>query len=212
MSDSIIELLTNGEEPEQRSSMIKSLKQEITQYQVFIDEEIGEPKKYRDLIASLYSAGSNDVFNIMINSPGGNLSTTMAIIEAIKQTPAMVVGVINGECFSAASFLALSCNHIVVTDNAHMLAHTASYGTGGNAGMIQKHVDFSTKHIHKLLDTVYEGFLSNVELKEMKMGVELWFDSTQIKKRLLQREKYFAEKSAKTKSGKKAKSETVVEE
>ena len=206
MPESIIELITGGEEMQQQHSpMIKSQKQEITQYQVFIDEEIGEPKKYRDLISSLYAAGPHDIFNIMICSIGGNLSTTMAIIEAIKQSDATVVGVINGECFSAATFLALSCDHIIVTDHAHFMCHTANYGTGGNTSMVQKHVDFSTKYIHKLLDSIYEGFLTDVEMKEIKMGVELWFDAIQIRKRLQLREKYFEEKQTKPKSMKKAK-------
>ena len=73
MPESIIELITGGEEMQQQHSpMIKSQKQEITQYQVFIDEEIGEPKKYRDLISSLYAAGPHDIFNIMICSIGDN--------------------------------------------------------------------------------------------------------------------------------------------
>lgn len=209
MPESIIELITGGEEPQQNQGMMRVSKQEVAQYHVFIDEEIGEPKKYRDLINTLYSASPHDVFNIFINTPGGSLSSTMAIIEAIKSSDATVVGIINGECFSGGSFLALSCDHIVVTPAAHMMVHTASYGTGGNTGMIQKHVDFSTKHIHKVLDEVYEGFLTDQELKDIKIGVELWFDSVQIKKRLENRNKYFAEKQVK--KPKKQKVESIQE-
>lgn len=209
MPESIIELIT-GEEPDAHAQgMMRKSKQEISQYQVFIDEEIGEPKKYRDLINSLYSAGQHDVFNIFINTPGGSLSATMAIIEAIKSSDAMVVGIINGECFSGGSFIALSCDHIVVTPAAHMMCHTATYETGGNTGMIQKHVDFSSRHIHRILDDVYEGFLTDQELKDIKIGVEYWFDSVQIKKRLETRNKYFAEKQVK--KPKKQKAEIVQE-
>jgi len=199
MSESIIELLTNGGDHEERSSMIKSQKQEITQYQVFIDEEIGEPKKYRDLISSLYAAGPHDVFNIMINSVGGYLSSTSAIIEAIKSTEATVVAVLTGECHSAASIIALHCHNIVVTDSATMMIHTVQLGYGGNTHSVQRHADFSTKTANKLLDSTYIGFLSDKELADIKTGVEIWLDNKEIKKRLGNKLKLMQSKSEKVK-------------
>ena len=52
--------------------------QESRTYTVFIDEDIIEPKHYRELLSLLFNASENDHINFMINSGGGNLSTALA--------------------------------------------------------------------------------------------------------------------------------------
>lgn len=173
-----------------QSNFIKSSRQAMTSHMVSIDSEIGEPHLYRDLINLLYMADENTEFNLLINSPGGNLSSAMAVIEAIKNTEAMVRAIIVNECHSAASIIALNCAEIVVTDTAHMMIHTASYGTGGNTHGVQRHVDFSTKMINKMLQNTYSGFLSVAELEDVERGIEMWFDADEIKVRLLNQVAY----------------------
>lgn len=188
MNEQIIELI-QAIEPDRDSGMIRTQKQEMKLHTCFFDEEIGRPSKYRDLIHLLGVADSYDQFVFMINSPGGDLSATLSIIEAIKSTEANVRAVIFGECHSAASIIALNCHQIVVSDSAIMMVHTAGYSTGGNTSSIQRHVDFSTKMINRILDNTYIGFLSDQELKDIKTGVELWFDAKDIGKRLTSRMK-----------------------
>lgn len=204
----IIELI-QGSEMEQGSSMIHTQKQDVKLHTVFFDEPIGEPKKYRDIIRLLFQADQNDQFIFMINSPGGYLTTALAIIEGIKSSEANVQAVLIGECHSAASILALNCHNIVVTDAAHVLVHSASFGTGGTIINVQKHADFSTKSISRIIEETYLGFLTDVELKELKNGVEFWFDSKEIGKRLETRMKYLTEKH--TKKSPKAKKVITVD-
>jgi ATP-dependent protease ClpP protease subunit len=179
---------------EYQSPYIKTVRQQMVYHQVSLDEPISEPSKYRDIINLLYMADENVEFNIFINSPGGSLMSAMAIIEAIKATNGDVRGIITGEAHSAGSMIALSCPEIVVTDSAHMLIHTCSYGTVGQSGSIQSHVDFSTKMIHRILDDIYSGFLTKEELIEVKKGVEFWFDAPEIRKRLLKMKDFIAKK------------------
>ena len=176
-------------------SFIKTQRQDMFSHQVSFDKVIGEPHLYRDLINLLYMADENTEFNFFINSPGGNLSAAMAIIEAMKSSEALIRAIITGEMHSAASMIALNCQEIIVTDSAHALIHTGSYGTGGDAHKIQSHVDFSTKLINKILDTTYSGFLNSTELADVKRGIEFWFDSEEIKSRLDSRKQYLEEKS-----------------
>lgn len=190
--------LLEYEPQEMGSSYIKSARQDAYSHQVSFDKGIGDPYLYRDLINLLYMADENTEFNFFINSPGGNLSAAMAIIEAIKGSDALVRAIVTGECHSAASIITLNCHEIIITDSAHMLVHTASYGAGGNTHMVQSHVDFSTKMINKILDTTYSGFLLPQELDDVKRGIEFWFDSDDIKTRLDDRKKYLDTKIDKT--------------
>ena len=176
------------------SSFIKSTRQDMFSHQVSFDKPIGEPYLYRELINLLYMADENTEFNFFFNTPGGNLSAAMAIIEAMKSSESLVRAIITGECHSAGSMIALNCQEVIVTESAHALIHTGSYGTGGDAHKIQSHVDFSTKMINKILDTTYSGFLNLDELNDVKRGIEFWFDSEEIKVRLDNRKLYLEAK------------------
>lgn len=177
------------------SSFIKTTRQDMFTHNVPFDKSIGEPHMYRELINLLYTADENAEFNFLVNSPGGNLSAAMAIIEAMKVSQANIRAIITGECHSAASMITLNCREIIVTDSAHMLVHTGSYGTGGNSHMVQSHVDFSTKMINKILASTYSGFLTESELHDVERGIEYWFDSDDIKERIEARKAFLQEKA-----------------
>lgn len=177
----IRDLLDVEEVPQ--SSYIKSSKHELYQHAVYLDEDIGPPAKYRDLINMLYTSDENTEFNIFLNTSGGNLSACMAIVEAIRETDALVRCIITGDCHSAGSIIALNCHEIVVTPSALMMIHTANYGSAGTTQNVKAHTDFSTIYINKIIDDTYTNFLTSTEIIEIKKGVELWLNAEEIVKR-----------------------------
>lgn len=176
---------------------IRTVSQEVKRHDVFLDTDIGEPPNYRDLISLLFNAGENDTINIFINSAGGHLNSALAIIEGIKHSNANVTGIIMGECYSAASMIALNCHNVVVLDSANMMIHTASFGTAGNTGNVKAYTDFTVKEIEKLLVSTYDHFLTKDEIDKIKTGVEIWLSADDIKKRLETRTKYVEAANAK---------------
>jgi ATP-dependent protease ClpP protease subunit len=176
---------------------IRTVSQEVKRHDVFLDTEISEPSNYRDLISILFNAGENDVINIFINSPGGHLNSALSIIEGIKHSDSTVTGIIMGDCYSAASMIALNCHNIVVLDSANMMIHTASFGATGNTGNVKAYTDFTVKEIEKLLVSTYEGFLSKDEIDKIKTGVEIWLSAEDISKRMETRAKHLEAKTAK---------------
>lgn len=188
-SEQIIELIQSTES-EHGSAMIRTQKQEMKLHTVFFDEEIGKPSKYRDLIHLLFQADEYDQFIFIMNSPGGYWSSTIAIIEAIKATESNVRAIVVGECHSGASMIALNCHNLVITDSATMLVHTANYSSEGQTGNVQAHVNFTSKHTRALIDKTYNGFMSPEEISDLYKGLEFWFDSSDIQKRLKNKNKY----------------------
>ena len=159
-------------------------------YDVFIDTDIGSPAAYRDLNFLLNTASEDDHFNLYINSPGGQLNTALMIIESLKVTEASTSAIIQGECHSAASMITMYCQEVHVLDSAHMLLHTATYGTVGNTSNVKAHTEFTTRQVEKLITDTYSGFLSPEEIEKVKLGVELWFDAEEIRERLEDRIEY----------------------
>ena len=163
---------------------IKTTKVEYNRHEVFLDDEIGEPSCYRELISLLFNASEADEFTFYINTIGGSLSTTLAIIEGMKNTNAVITGVLMNETHSGGSMIALNCHNLAVLDSAEMMCHTASYGTAGNVSNVRSHTEFATRRVAKIIDDTYEGFLTPEEIVELKKGVEMWFDAEEIRERM----------------------------
>lgn len=168
----------------QPQNFINSLDHTIKKYNIFLDSEIGEPAEYRELLTILFNAPSDSLIYLYINSTGGNLDTTLAIVEAIKMCEAKVSAILIGSCHSAASIIALNCDEIIVLDNAYSMVHTASFGSSGNVGTVKSHTEFVIAQIDKLIEQTYSGFLNKEELAKVKNGNELWFNAEDIRKRL----------------------------
>ena len=165
------------------------------QFDIFLDDEIGSPSEYRELISILFGASEIDDISLFINCPGGQLDSALSIIEGIKFTQANVTAVLVGACHSAASMIMMYCHNVIVTESAYSMIHTASYGSSGNTSNVKAHTDFTSKQIDNLLDDTYEGFLSKEEMASVKRGVELWLSATEIQERLMKRAKVLKKKS-----------------
>ena len=163
------------------------------QYTVTIDEPFIQPSYYRGIISMLMNATEADSVIFLLNSPGGMYSGLVALIEAVKMTDATTMAVLIGECASAASIFALHCDTVFVSDNATMLCHNISYGTGGKGSDILSHVQHVSKTSEKLLRGTYEHFLSPKEIDELLNGREIYLDSEEIQERLEQKQKLLEE-------------------
>lgn len=163
-------------------------------YDVFLDEEIDEPSKYRDLISILFNAEEEDDINLFFNNVGGSVDTAN-IIEGLKATRAETSAVLLGQCHSASSIIMMYCKNIYVTDSAYMLIHTATSGSFGTVGNIQRATEFLNNKISNLMKDAYKGFLSDEEFEKLHLGLEFWFDADEIRKRMENRAKVLSEEN-----------------
>ena len=149
-----------------------------------IDEPIKEAQYYRQCIQAICNTGEGDQIEFEIASPGGQLAGLVALLTAMEKTPATTVAHINGDCHSAASMLALSCDSIYVSPYASMLVHFVSYGSAGKATDVKSHVNHVHNTSEKLFREIYELFLTEEEIEKCIGGYELWLDSEAIAERL----------------------------
>lgn len=165
---------------------VKSLVQ--NQFTVDIDEPFTNPVYYRNIVQMLTEATEEDLVIFRINSPGGREDSLLALVDAVKNTQAMTVSVLIGECASAASLFSMYTDEVVVTDNARMLCHGASYSIGGKDPDIRAHVRHTTKTVDKLIRGSYKFFLDDAEIDDLLDGRELYLDSDEIKERFAKRQ------------------------
>lgn len=175
---------------QQQNGLIRTIPVQINSHLIFIDDDIGDPALYRDVIHCLATCNENDTINFLINSNGGRTDSIWQIIEAMKGCRGDVAATVIGSAYSAASMLACMAPECYIADSAEFMLHTAHYGSIGTVPNVKGQTDFATKQINRLLDICYTGFLTPKELEELKNGREWWFDAEEARERMLKRQLY----------------------
>jgi len=178
--------------PQEQKGLIRTITQQMHTHLVFIDDDITDPRNYRDVIHCLATCGENDSVNLLVNSSGGRTDSIWQIIEAMKGCRGDVSVTVIGAAYSAASMLACMAPECYIADSAEFMLHTAHYGSIGTVPNVKGQTEFATRQINKLLDQAYKGFLTDKELDELKNGKEFWFDAEEAGKRMVKRYKYLA--------------------
>ena len=190
------EIVLMGQQ-QQQNGLIRTIPVQINSHLVFIDDDIGDPALYRDIVHCLATCNENDAVNFLINSNGGRTDSIWQIIEAMKGCRGDVVATVIGSAYSAASMLACMAPECYIADSAEFMLHTAHYGSIGTVPNVKGQTDFATRQINKLLDICYAGFLTPRELEELKNGREWWFDADEARERMLRRQLYLLKESKK---------------
>ena len=176
-----------------------NIKQEVTTRSIMsvcIDEAIKEASYYRYASQAINELTEDDTLQFFINSPGGTFSGLSTLLSSMDYSCCNTVAVIQGDCSSAASMLALSCHEIQVSPLASMLVHFVSYGSVGAASHIKAHVDHTQKVTEGVFRNIYEGFLTEEEIVScIEQDRQIWLDSEQIIQRLENRLEYFKSKA-----------------
>ncbi len=156
----------------------------INEVDAYIDGPILEPSNYRNLLHYLRMMEEGDSLRLWLDSPGGQLDTTLAIIDGIEKTEGDVKVIVTGRAYSAGSIIALAAPQLIIGDHASFMLHNGSYGTGGKANDIASMVIFTTKQFEALFKKVYKDFLTEEEITNLVQGKDYWLDNEEVLRRL----------------------------
>lgn len=156
-----------------------------TAYRIYLDEEIKDPPYYRDALEALENASEGDFIYIHIDTVGGNVGTAVKIINAIRQSSAQIMGVLENRAYSAGSLILLACPAILVKPYSALMAHTVSAGTGGEMAKMWDYATFLKTETDRLIEDIYSGFLTADEINSVKLGhKEIWLRDFEVMQRL----------------------------
>jgi len=182
-----------SEIPFDSDTLVTAQKSSQTVYHINLDEEIGEPSKYRRVFDVLKNAYENDLIFLRINTLGGLLSTTIQLIQYLDMCKATIIGELY-QAYSAGSAIALRCHEIIMSPHSSMMIHNMSTGAIGKIKDIKDSTDFNYKQSELFCEDMYEGFITEDEMNSVKRGMDIYFDAKEIEKRLEIRSKYFEKK------------------
>ena len=116
-----------------------------------------------------------DTIHLRINSPGGSVFAARAIEQALREHPARVVAHIDGLAASAATFIAMAADEIIISPGSLFMIHKAWSIAFGNADEMRDAANLLEKIDGTLVDTYAARTGGEKEQISDWMAAETWF-------------------------------------
>lgn len=146
-------------------------------------EFYGEGMTYSSFKKALANLGDVNLIEVEINSPGGVVTDGIAMVNALREHPAIVHTYNAGQAASMGSVLLLSGDRAFIPDNAMTFIHKPLTVAIGNADDMRKGADELDKFEAAISKTYMASFNgSDEELKKL-IALETWHTANEIKER-----------------------------
>lgn len=183
MRNRLLQLLAeNRDAPGRRFDVVKgeegSDEATVYLYDVIVDDEL--MAEYwggvaaAPFIKALHAIDAATI-HLRVNSPGGSIFAARAMEQALREHKANIVAHIDGVAASAASFLVMGADEIVIARGGMVMVHKGWTWAVGNADELQKTVDLLNKIDGTLVQTYAERTGQSPEDIAAWMTAETWF-------------------------------------
>lgn len=98
-----------------------------------------------DVVDAIANAGDSKTLNVHINSPGGDVFESRAIMAAIGRFQGKTVAHIDSLCASAATSIACACDEVVMAQGGMYMIHNASGMAWGDKQAMRDTADLLQK-------------------------------------------------------------------
>lgn len=166
---------------------MKSVGEPVYIYDFPINGKIEEVEKYQNLFDVFRVATEGDAVILTINTCGGLLHTAQQICAEIESSAATVIGCVVGDCSSAGTIIAMSCDSLYIAPDSSWLFHTGSYGTSGMAPHVEARVEHYKALMKRVAEKYYKDVLTEEEIARLIRGDQLYFFGDEISKRLAEK-------------------------
>lgn len=143
---------------------------------VDIYDVIGWDESAKEFVGKL-NALDVDRIDLHLNSPGGDVFDGIAILNALRDHPARVVSTVDGMAASAASFIAMSGDDIVMNRNSEMMIHDAAGIAVGNSETMKDLAQRLDKVSDNIASIYAERAGGTVEDWRTAMRAETWYSA-----------------------------------
>lgn len=120
--------------------------------------------------------------HLRINSPGGSVFAARAIEQALREHPARVVAHIDGVAASAATFVAMAADEVVMAKGALFMIHKAWTMAYGNSDDLLSTAELLDKIDGTLIQTYADRTKQTAEQIGEWMAGETWFNAAEAVK------------------------------
>lgn len=165
-------------------------------YNIYLFGPIEDVSQFIGPIEVLQAAGENDLVEIHLSTPGGDMNATDTFLQAMHECEGRVVVRASGGVHSCGSIILMHANEFTLSENFNTLIHNGSTGTGGDLNKFTAAAKHSVEYMTKVLRQTYEGFLTPEELDAMIEGKDFWLNGEEFMRRWNLRQEHFKLKLA----------------
>lgn len=145
--------------------------------EVLIYDEIGWYGVTADGFVNDLKAIDGDEIVVRVNSPGGDVYDGIAILNALRGHKAKITTIVDGLAASAASFIAMAGDEIVMNPNSEMMIHDAWGYSIGNAEDMHKAADDLDRVSNNIASIYAERAGGTTEAWREVMRAETWYSA-----------------------------------
>jgi ATP-dependent protease ClpP protease subunit len=153
-------------------------------HEFYLSGPVLDAEEYIEWFDTIRNASEIDTIRIYINSPGGDLYTTLQFLRVMSDTEATIVTSVEGACMSAATMIFLHGHTHEITPHSLFMFHNYSAGTFGKGGEMYDQLQFERKWSENFMSAVYRDFLSAEEIQSMLNNRDIWMTSDEVAQRL----------------------------
>jgi ATP-dependent protease ClpP protease subunit len=153
-------------------------------HEFYLSGPVLDAEEYIDWFDCIRNASEIDTIRIYINSPGGDLYTTLQFLRVMSDTDATIVTSVEGACMSAATMIFLHGHTHEITPHSLFMFHNYSAGTFGKGGEMYDQLQFERKWSENFMRAVYKDFLAEDEIQSMLNNKDIWMTSDEVAQRL----------------------------
>jgi ATP-dependent protease ClpP protease subunit len=178
---------TNNFDPKllESSKYTNSFSKPVAQlHEFYLSGPVLDAEEYVEWFDVIRNASEVDTVRIYINSPGGDLYTTLQFLRVMSDTSATVVTSVEGACMSAATMIFLHGHAHEITPHSLFMFHNYSAGTFGKGGEMYDQMQFERRWSENFMSAVYKDFLSTEEIQSMLNNRDIWMTSEEVAQRL----------------------------
>lgn len=126
-------------------------------------------------VKAVYAVDPGAKIHLRINSPGGSVFAARAMEQALRDHKGGVIVHIDGLAASAATFIAMAGEEVIMGKGAMFMIHKAWTGMWGNANDLRKEADLLDKIDGTLAETYATKTGKDVAQISGWMAEETWF-------------------------------------
>lgn len=178
----------------------------------YLSGNVGAPSDYVEMIHRIATAGPNDTVFIHLNTPGGQVNTGVQLINAMQNSQAKIITILESQAHSLGTLILLAGDEIVINDNCLIMIHTFRGGVGGKGNELGAELDATSKWFTDLARKIYIPFVTEDEFARILRGEDLWLHTPDIRKRLDRVIKSMAEEAEKPKKPRRTKKSEQTEQ
>lgn len=160
-------------------------RQQFIERKLYIEAIDGELAQY--VLERIQFWNSEDAFDqtpveeripiqVYINSPGGELVSTLQIVDAIRNSKTPVYTIATGSAYSGGFFICIAGHKRMAYPNASFLFHEGSTVIAGNADRVDQNHKFYVYQRKQLKNLVLNTTKISKKLYEEQKDRDWWFD------------------------------------